>query len=65
MGVFSGDRPARSQHSRGPMVFSGWRVSICFARELHICPLQVPVAIKALNGHLRFICEAREDVGRG
>lgn len=63
VGVFSG-KQASLRHSRGPVVLSSWRVSVCFARKLHVCPLQVPVAIKALNGHLGFICEAKEDVGR-
>lgn len=51
-----------SQHLRGPVVLSGWGISISFAGELHIHPLQVPVPIKSLNGHLGLICGAKGDV---
>lgn len=57
--VFQGDWPAL-QHLRGPVVLSGWGVSVSFAGELHIHPLQVPVAIKPLNGYLGLICGARD-----
>lgn len=39
LGTFSGDKPASLQHSRGPVVLSGWRVGIRSACKLHICPL--------------------------
>ena len=63
-GSLQGDQPA-PQHLRGPVVLSGWGIRIGFARELHIHPLQVPVAIKPLDGHLGLVCETRGDVCKG
>lgn len=61
LGTLQGDQPA-PEHLRGPVVVGGRGVSIGFARELHIRPLQVPVPIKPLDGHLGLVCGARDDV---
>lgn len=53
--ALQGDQPA-SGHSRGPVEVGGRGVGIGFARELHVHPLQVPVPIKPLDGHLRLVC---------
>lgn len=60
-GSWQSDQPA-PQHLRGPVVLGGWGVGISFALELHIHPLQVPVPIKPLDGHLGLVCGTRGDV---
>lgn len=43
-----------------PLVAGGRRVGVRFARQLHVLAVQEPVAVKALNGDLRLICEGGE-----
>jgi len=40
----------------------GWGVGIRFAYQLHILPVEKPVAIKALNCDFRLICRGTKKI---